>query len=132
MAQADKIKQLAPKAFLIEMVANALDVNDGLEVEAVIDSLSGLYHVHTSVLKVAHFGDCSNRERLFIVGFERDTAGDIGRDFKFPNGDFNSLAPITAQDIAVDDEDVPERFWMQEDIAPFCCYEFITSALLHS
>ena len=119
VAQCDVIKKIRPKVFLIEMVANALKVNDGIEVDGVVDSMSQDYYVHTEVLKVSHFGDCSNRERLFIVGFHKQDVGPMGQQFAFPEGDYYDDGPIVARDVAVDDDDVPDKFWIQEDIEPF-------------
>ena len=78
VAQVDQICALRPDAFCLEMVANSIRVNDGAEVTAVVESLSDGYHVHASVLRVASYGDCSNRQRLFIIGFNKETVGSVG------------------------------------------------------
>lgn len=53
VAQADKIKEVDPHVSMIEMVENALYVNDGDEVKAVLSQLQGMYHLHMGVLPVA-------------------------------------------------------------------------------
>jgi len=104
------------------MVANSLKVNEGAEVYVVVKMLEADYHVHSSVLRVASYGDCSNRERLFIVGFHKENVGSIGAEFKFPLAEFDDSHFFTAKDVAMPDEDVPERFWMYEDVEPFATY----------
>ena len=83
VAQVEKIKDVMPRAFCLEMVANAVNVNEGDEVKLVLTLLSEHYHVHADVIRVADYGDCTNRERLMIIGFHHDL-GDIGRTFAFP------------------------------------------------
>ena len=119
VAQTDKIKEIKPTAFMIEMVANALRVNDGADVETVLTSLQGEYHLHSEVVAVAGHGDCSNRQRLFIVGFCKDRVGDMGTEFSFPTPQFHSGNSYTAADVAVPDEAVPNDYWLYEDIDPF-------------
>ena len=83
VSQVDKIMEMMPRAVCIEMVANAMNVNEGTEVEIVIAALSERYHVQADVCRVADYGECSNRTRLMIVCFHRDI-GDIGAEFEFP------------------------------------------------
>ena len=66
--QTDIINKLEPSAFKIEMVANALKVNNGAEVRKVMNALVGKYYLKKAVVRVESHGDPSNRTRLFIVG----------------------------------------------------------------
>jgi site-specific DNA-cytosine methylase len=113
VSQVDKIMEMMPRAVCIEMVANAMNVNEGKEVEIVIAALSERYHVHADVCRVADYGDCSNRTRLMIVCFHRDI-GDIGAEFEFPKPFYDEKHYYTAHDIAVEDSEVPEEYWIHD------------------
>ena len=99
VAQVDQICALRPDAFCLEMVANSIRVNDRAEVSAVVELLSDEYHVHASVLRVASYGDCSNRQRLFIIGFNKETVGSVGAEFAFPAPEFDDSYFFTAIEI---------------------------------
>ena len=104
---------------MIEMVANALQVNEGRDVDALLTNLQGEYHLHSDVLSVASYGDCSNRKRLFIIGFCKEQVGEIGKQYQFPEPEFDASKFFTARDIAIPDWQVPEKYWLKEDIGPF-------------
>ena len=107
--QTDLINKIRPRAFVLEMVANAKRVNGGREVQKVIRALSNNYVVHEQVVRCEHHGDSSNRERLFIVGFDR-IYGDKAHRYEFPQGSPKSAK--SARELAQRDDDVPERFWV--------------------
>ena len=48
-----------------------------------------------------------------IVCFHRDI-GDIGAEFEFPKPFYDEKHYYTAHDIAVEDEDVPEEYWIHD------------------
>ena len=56
VAQSKPIMELQPNVVIIEMVANALKVNDGAEVEAVKAALSTKYEIHQKVIRVRDYG----------------------------------------------------------------------------
>ena len=66
------ILQLQPKAFRLEISDNAINVHDGREVMEVVNTLKQQYVVKAAVIPVWHYGDCTSRKRLFIVGFHKD------------------------------------------------------------
>ena len=70
--QLEPILALNPKVVRLEMVPSVEKVNDGKELQLVLDTLSEHYHVYHKVLEVWHYGDPTTRQRLFIVGFRKD------------------------------------------------------------
>lgn len=102
-----------PKAFLLENVKKLKTHDSGKTFKTIIDILTGEYNehsnlddvnlssqardalsqklnysVHFTVLRARDFGVPQNRERIFIVGFDKDYFGDLDFDsiFKFPKG----------------------------------------------
>ena len=114
--QADIILHHLPKAFCLEISGNTPKINNGRELSELRERLCTRYVVYGQVLKMWHYGDPSNRERLFLVGFLR-TLGQIVFDFKWPVPDFcESESVPTARIIAVDDDMVPEGYWRNNTI----------------
>ena len=111
VAQTDKILEVRPHAFVIEMVPNALRVNNGAAVSAVLKSLGGHYTQYIDVVQVAAAGDASARERLLIVGFRKETVGAHADGFVFSPPLYDSRCFHTARDIAVPDAEVPAAYW---------------------
>ena len=84
VAQVELFLLKQSKVIRLEMSANALEINDGKEVQQVITKLQTIYNIHTKVLKVWRYGDPTNRERLFIVGtLKRLTTDPALNDIKF-------------------------------------------------
>lgn len=114
--QCDQILALSPVCFVLEMVANV--INHGDVVNRVLQSLSVQYHCHARVLRCAEYGDPSNRERLFIVGFHRVDVGDIGANFEWPVPLFDEVNYHCARDVAVPDDQVPAQYWLHDFVPP--------------
>lgn len=108
--QVDMLLESEPWALCLEMSANAKFVNDGAEVDSVLKRLSNKYVVYCKVLQMAHFGDGSNRKRLFIVGFLR-RLGQAAHEFKWPERAYTNECVATAREIAVPDLEVTDRYW---------------------
>ena len=105
--QTEVLLTVHPDIFVLEMVANAVNINDGYEVQYGIDKMSRQYHVKHETLRVNDYGDASNRERLFIVGVSH-SLGEASKEFEFPT----PREPTkVARDIAVPDEEVPQKYW---------------------
>ena len=107
-SQTDVLLNVQPDTFVLEMVANALNIDGGAAVDKIVDIMSEKYDVQRKVLRVADFGDESNRERLFIVG--------VHNRLQAPKGVFEFPEPMlghsrTARHIAIPDQDVPRRYW---------------------
>jgi DNA-methyltransferase (dcm) len=72
-----------PKAFLLENVKNLRSHDKGNTFRVIKETLEGLdYSVHAEVLDGQHFVP-QHRERIFIVGFDKNMFGDEIR-FSFP------------------------------------------------
>lgn len=73
-----------PKAFLLENVRNLIKHNDGKTFNVIMDTLRKLdYEVYYSLLKAKDFGVPQNRERIYIVGFDKTQVNNF-KDFTFP------------------------------------------------
>lgn len=77
------LNEKRPKAFLLENVKNLVSHDKGNTFKVIKGALEELnYSVHTQVLDGKHFVP-QHRERIFIVGFDRNVFG--GREaFEFP------------------------------------------------
>ena len=107
------ILQLQPKAFRLEISDNAINVHDGREVMEVVNTLKQQYVVKAAVIPVWHYGDCTSRKRLFIVGFHKDL-GPTANAFQFPEPTHNADTLIKFRDIAITDDQVPEEYWRSD------------------
>ena len=112
LLQVQIILALKPKVLRLEMVPNALNVNDAYEVKAVLSELSTLYHVHSGLIPCWQHGDASARIRLFIVGLRSDIFDDDAWEWPDAICD-ESFHPI-ARDIAVPDSDVSKQYWRDD------------------
>lgn len=80
------IEAKRPKAFLLENVKQLKGHDKGRTLDTIKKHLEELnYSVSTSVLRAADFGVPQNRERLFIVGFDKHTfCIEDGYEFPYP------------------------------------------------
>ena len=71
-----------PKAFLLENVKGLTNHDGGKTFQTIKNVLEGELHykLHTKVLNAKDFGLPQNRQRVFLVGFKKNTK------FEFPNG----------------------------------------------
>lgn len=77
------IEDKRPKAFLLENVKQLVGHDRGRTFETVLETLKGLnYSVSAQVLRAGDFGVPQNRQRIYIVGFNREYF-DINDDFEF-------------------------------------------------
>lgn len=73
-----------PRALLLENVKQLRGHDKGRTLSTILRALDELdYEVHSEVLRAADFGVPQNRERIFIVGFDRRTVTSP-KDFAFP------------------------------------------------
>ncbi|MCD8886612.1 DNA (cytosine-5-)-methyltransferase [Staphylococcus epidermidis] len=78
------LNEKRPKAFLLENVKNLRSHDKGKTFSIIINTLNELnYEVHTAVLKSTDFGCPQNRERIYIVGFDKNIIKNSA-DFRFP------------------------------------------------
>jgi len=82
------LSEKRPKAFLLENVKQLKGHNKGRTFKTIVEVLKGLdYAVFAKVLRAADFGVPQNRERIYIVGFDRRVAEkEIVFDFPDPTG----------------------------------------------
>ena len=79
------IKKKKPSAFLLENVKNLKNHDKGKTFKIIINTLTNLnYHVTFSIIKAKDFGLPQNRERIYIVGFNKSKI-DNYYDFSFPS-----------------------------------------------
>ncbi len=77
------LKEKKPKAFLLENVKQLKGHDRGRTLQVIIDHLHALnYYVKYEVLRARDFGVPQNRERIYIVGLDRDYF-DISDDYDF-------------------------------------------------
>ncbi len=89
------IKEKRPKAFILENVKGLVNHDKGKTLNTIINKLADRvngnenlnkfkdclnYDIHYKVINSKKFGVPQNRERIYIIGFDKQT------DFKFPTG----------------------------------------------
>jgi hypothetical protein len=78
------IKEKRPKAFLLENVKNLKSHDKGRTFKVIEKTLKDLdYEVHNILFKAKDFGLPQNRERIYIVGFDKKQVKNY-KHFKFP------------------------------------------------
>lgn len=78
------IRDKRPKAFLLENVKQLRGHDKGRTLRVILDHIESLdYSADYSVLRAADFGVPQNRERLYIVGFDKKVFGE-DVNFSFP------------------------------------------------
>lgn len=78
------IEEKRPKAFLLENVKQLKGHDKGRTLKVILQHLEALdYFTDCSVLRAADFGVPQNRERIYIVGFDKRQIN-ISTDYEFP------------------------------------------------
>lgn len=78
------LKEKRPKAFLLENVKQLKGHDKGRTFAVIMDHLRTLnYHAEAKVLRAADYGVPQNRERIYIVGFDKEYY-EIPEDYHFP------------------------------------------------
>ncbi|GHU41800.1 cytosine-specific methyltransferase [Bacilli bacterium] len=78
------IKEKRPKTFLLENVKNLKSHDKGRTFKTIIKTLKNMdYEVQTALFKARDFGAPQNRERIYIVGFDKHAVKGY-QNFKFP------------------------------------------------
>lgn len=80
------INDKKPKAFLLENVKQLKNHDKGRTLKVILETLQALnYSVNYKVLKAADFGVPQNRERIYIVGFDKNRYSNAeDYTFKYP------------------------------------------------
>jgi DNA (cytosine-5)-methyltransferase 1 len=103
---AEILRVKRPQTFILENVKQLYHHDQGRTFKRILEVLRDelKYDVHVEILNSLNFGVPQNRQRVFIVGFDRPT------DFKFPTPvELNT----TVQDILEDTVD--EKYYYRED-----------------
>ena len=78
------IEEKRPKAFLLENVKQLAGHDHGRTLQVILEHLDALeYHVDYKILRAADYGVPQNRERIYIVGFDRRYF-DLPVNYHFP------------------------------------------------
>lgn len=106
------LEEKRPKAFLLENVRNLVSHDKGRTFRVIIETLKDLnYDVHYKILKARDFGVPQNRERIYIVGFNKDKVKNYD-EFSFP---LPSGKKVCVGDILEDDVSyiytISDRLW---------------------
>lgn len=82
------LKEKRPKAFMLENVKQLRGHDKGNTIKVILNTLDELnYYVpEPEVLNAYHFGAPQNRERIIIVGFNKDYLPNDFEPFKYPKG----------------------------------------------
>ncbi|WP_225976663.1 MULTISPECIES: DNA (cytosine-5-)-methyltransferase [Corynebacterium] len=103
------LKEKRPRAFLLENVKNLKSHDRGRTFRTITDTLDQLnYETHTFLFKARDFGVPQNRERIYIVGFNRDSVPNLD-DFVAPEP---SSLPTRVGDIL--ESEVDDRFTISD------------------
>lgn len=102
------LKEKRPKAFLLENVRNLKSHDGGRTLETIEKHLRDLgYFVHCKVLNGLDFGVPQKRERIMIVGFQKNYP------FEFPTKGI--MKPVTLEEVIDADEIVDPKHFISED-----------------
>lgn len=106
------LKEKRPKAFLLENVKNLQSHDKGKTLKVILGVLEELnYEVSYKVLRARDFGVPQNRERIYIVGFDRETVKNY-KDFTMP---IPPMIPTKVGDILESNVDtkytISDRLW---------------------
>ncbi len=107
------LKEKRPKAFLLENVKQLQGHNKGNTLKVILDHLDTLnYAVDYKILRAADFGVPQNRERIYIVGFDR-THFKLTNHFKF-----NFPVPLHSKTRLGDilESDVDEKYTISDKL----------------
>ncbi len=78
------LKKKKPKSFILENVKGLINHNKGHTFEVILSNLKSLnYEIYYDVLNTKDFNIPQNRERLFIIGFEKNKVKNY-KNFNFP------------------------------------------------
>jgi DNA (cytosine-5)-methyltransferase 1 len=106
------LKEKKPEAFLLENVKQLKNHDKGRTFAIIKKTLEDIgYTVHAEILRAADFGVPQNRERIFIVGFNKEKGGELV-PFEFPKPTFK---PTRVGDILEKEVDekytISDRLW---------------------
>lgn len=109
------LKEKRPKAFMLENVKNLRNHDSGNTLKVILGVLEELnYYVpEPEVLNAYHFGSPQNRERIIIVGFNRDYLPAEHSQFHYPLGkvDENICVGNVLEESVLDKYTISDKLW---------------------
>lgn len=109
------IKEKRPKALMLENVKNLRTHDGGNTFKVIVSILKELnYYVpEPQILNAYHFGSPQNRERIIIVGFNKDYLPADYSEFEYPIGEIDDsirVGAILQQDVQ-DKYTISDKLW---------------------
>ncbi|WP_223804666.1 DNA (cytosine-5-)-methyltransferase [Lactococcus protaetiae] len=106
------LKEKRPKAFLLENVKNLKSHDKGRTFQVIENTLKELdYEVQHILFKAKDFGVPQNRERIYIVGFDKKQVSNY-KDFQFPfNFHTNTLVGDILDDYVDPKYTISDKLW---------------------
>lgn len=105
------LKAKRPRMFLLENVKNLVSHDKGKTFDVILKTLQDLdYKVYYKVLRACDYGVPQNRERIYIVGFNKNDYKE-SLDFSFPEPTYE---PTRVGDIL--DSDVDEKYTISDKL----------------
>ncbi|MDD6653788.1 MAG: DNA cytosine methyltransferase [Treponema sp.] len=108
------LKAKRPKAFMLENVKQLKGHDKGKTIGIILNDLRelGYYVPEPQILNAYHFGVPQNRERIIIVGFNRDYLPDFFEDFHYPKGHIDSSVKVGN----ILETKVPDKFTISDKL----------------
>lgn len=108
------LKEKRPKAFMLENVKQLKGHDKGNTLKVILSVLDELnYYVpDPQILNAYHFGLPQNRERIIIVGFNKDYLPENFKEFEYPVGQIDKK--VCVGDIL--EEEVGDRFTISDKL----------------
>lgn len=108
------LKEKRPKAFMLENVKQLRGHDKGNTIKVILNILNELnYYVpEPQVLNAYHFGVPQNRERIIIVGFNKDYLPQEFDEFKYPVGAIDDNVCVGN----ILEDDVPEKYTISDKL----------------
>lgn len=105
------ISSKRPKAFLLENVKNLQGHDKGRTYKTIENVLKDLdYDIHPKILRARDFGVPQNRERIYIVGFDKKQLSNTNFSFPSPKNKVTKLGDIL-QDNVDGKYTISNRLW---------------------
>lgn len=108
------LKAKRPKAFMLENVKQLKGHDKGKTLAVILSVLDELnYYVPTpEVLNAYHFGIPQNRERIIIVGFNKDYLPENHKNFVYPKGKVDKNVKVGQ----ILEKDVPDKYTISDKL----------------